>query len=143
MTEIGWGVFINCASLEEIVLPVGLRVLAGEAFRGCDSLKSIDIPDDITQIGASTFFGCESLRSVVLPRGLEYVGKSAFCCCANLDRVYYKGTKAEWRAIEIESGNNDLFNADRFYYAETLPDDFEPPFWHYEDGKATVWKKEN
>ncbi|MCM1437921.1 MAG: leucine-rich repeat domain-containing protein [Roseburia sp.] len=41
--KIGTGIFTNCASLEKVVLPATLNVLATDAFRSCHSLKEISV----------------------------------------------------------------------------------------------------
>ena len=97
------------------------------AFRDCSSLTCITIPDGVTSIGMQAFYGC------------------------SLKTVFYKGTAAQWGKISINSYNDDLTNASRYYYSEsepTLNSDgtaYNGNYWHYNTDGVTpvIWKKEN
>ena len=72
-----FGVFKNCKSLTNIVLPEGLTTIGQQSFKGCTSLKSITIPKSVTKIDAYYIDGCNALTD-----------------------IYYKGTPSEWNAIQ-------------------------------------------
>ena len=59
------------------VLALSLTAIGNYAFAYCDSLTSVTIPDSVTTIGEYAFYYCDSLTN-----------------------IYYRGTKAEWNAIE-------------------------------------------
>ena len=59
----------------------------------------------------------------------------AFSGCTALEKVYYKGTVEDWVKIKI---NSNPENAMWYYYSESKPTG-SGNYWHYVDGKPTVW----
>ena len=97
----------------------------------------LTLPISITQINGYAFYNCTSLKSVTIGNGVKSIGKYAFYGCTSLEKVYYKGTAADWEKISINN-NSDLTNATRYYYSESKPTG-SGNYWHYVDGKPTVW----
>ena len=62
--------FHKCESLQEIVIPEGVKEIGKSAFESCTSLKRVVIPGSVTNIGQNDFGGCDSIRQVVLPSWL-------------------------------------------------------------------------
>ncbi len=87
VTEIGWGVFSKCKSLESITIPDGVTCIGEYAFFGCSSLKSINIPDGVTEIRRYAFKGCSSLESINIPDGVTKIGWYAFSGCTGLRNI--------------------------------------------------------
>lgn len=87
------------------------------AFNGCGELESITIPDGVTDIDYMAFQSC-GLKSIILPDSLTSIGQSSFAWCQNLRDITYKGTKAQWNAIDKHKG--------------------EETSWNYETGNYTV-----
>lgn len=100
-----------------VVIPEGVRKIAGNAFYNNTSLTSVTIPDSVKSIGNNNdengaFEGCTRLASVTIPASVESIGVGVFEGCTNLKTVTYKGTLAEWCAM-----NNDAYC---MLYAETV-----------------------
>lgn len=111
--------FYSCRDLKEITLPANLQSLGEEAFHFCSSLKIFDLngytvlpnavfqrcgrleelkgSENITEIGENAFESCSKLK-LTLGISLKKIGKYAFLDFPN--NVTYRGTKAEWNAIE-------------------------------------------
>ena len=89
------------------------------AFRSCSGLTSITIPDNVTSIGEYAFGYCSGLTSVTIGNGVTSIGDSAFYNCSGLKTVFYKGSAEQWSKISIDSYNDYLTNAMRYYYSET------------------------
>lgn len=70
--------FMECSSLESIVLPESVTVIENSAFSGCRSLTSIDLHEGLLQIKSTAFrySGLEGL--LVIPESIEYLGWGAF-----------------------------------------------------------------
>ena len=150
VTSIGFCAFSACFSLTSISIPEGLISIDGAAFAGCSGLTSVSLPDGLTSIGQSTFYECKGLTSLSLPESLVSIGDRAFEDCSGLTRVYYKGTKAEWDEISVDSGNEALQSATIYYYSETKPPlngdgtAYDGNYWRYAADGVTpvIWKKQ-
>lgn len=65
--------FVNCTSLETVVLHEGLDTLGQSVFEGCTALKNITLPSTLKTIQNFVFNDCTSLKSIVLPASLTTV----------------------------------------------------------------------
>ena len=122
VTSIGIYAFGSCASLNSIDIPESVTSIGYGAFSRCTSLTSITIPKSITSIETYTFNNCTSLASIYIPESVNSINKEAFFECTSLSDVYYSGTKNQWNAISIDSGNDPLLNA-TIHYQSTGPED--------------------
>ena len=52
-----------------------------------------------------------SIRTVDIKEDVTFIGSDAFSGCGNLKDVYYGGSKAQWRELYIEDGNERLTRA--------------------------------
>ena len=103
-------------------------------IKGNDGYKLVDnlvIPEVVTKIGSYSFINCTSLTQIFIPKSVTSIGDNAFYKCSP-KKVYYMGTAAEWKNIEIGKSNN-LFP--RYYYSETE----QEGCWHYVDGEIVEW----
>ena len=117
VTSIGGSAFCRCSSLTSVTIPDSVTSIGVWAFDGCTSLTSVTIPDSVTSIGDCAFSGCESLTSVTIPNSVTSIDFSAFSSCTSLTDVYYTGSEAQWKAIQISYGNDALINANIHYYS--------------------------
>ncbi|WP_414429583.1 leucine-rich repeat domain-containing protein [Bullifex sp.] len=61
---IGDRVFVNCKSLESIVIPEGVKSIGEECFFDCGNLKSVVIPSSVKSIGEYSFDRCNKLTDI-------------------------------------------------------------------------------
>ncbi len=68
----------------------------------------------ITSIKAEAFKSTvyKNLINIVIPASIKSIGANAFAGCSGLKTVYYTGSKADWKKVTIESGNDYLVNAE-------------------------------
>lgn len=136
---IGKSAFYCAYSLVGISLPDGLTKIEAGAFSCCFALKQIVIPDTVKEIGAAAFSSCSELKSIVLPVSVKVVGQDAFSNCDQFENVYYFGTNKNWNVLVIDTNNEALTSAERYYYSESSPTD-NGNYWHYNEyGEITVW----
>ena len=104
--------YINGEKVVDLVIPYGITTISDYAFSGCQSLESVTISDSVKEIGW------------------------AFSGCPNLKSVYYEGSEKYW--IYNDLGNTFDNNVSVYYYTETQPTE-KGNFWHYVNGKPTIW----
>lgn len=68
----------NGWSVQEVILPSTLKVIAKKAFYKCLSLSSIVIPEGVEEIDDYAFYGCSSLLDIQLPSSLRIIGNRSF-----------------------------------------------------------------
>ncbi len=62
----------------EVVLPKGVKVVAGEAFYGHDEIETVTFPDSLQVVGEGAFEDCSGLREVVFQEGVTDIKDRAF-----------------------------------------------------------------
>ena len=76
LTAIPYQCFYNNDYLVSIVLPEGLKTIAGSAFLYTRNLSSVNIPSTVETIGGSAFLGC-ALTEFIIPDSVTLIGGSA------------------------------------------------------------------
>jgi len=71
---IGERMFIDCTSLQTLVLPTTITRIENYAFSNCALLQHIHLPNSIEHIGKTPFFFCPSLEQITLPQGVKTEG---------------------------------------------------------------------
>lgn len=94
-TEIGYGAFSRCSSLNSVSIPEGVTKIAQYAFLECTSLTSVVIPSSVTIIDNSAFSSCFALYSLVILPGVTSIGSSAFSICTSLTSVVIPNSVTE------------------------------------------------
>lgn len=91
LSNLGDGIFRECASLTEVTLPASVTAVPNFMFRGCIGLTSVSFEGEVVSIGMSAFANCGKL-SFSLPATLETLGSSAFIDCSSLKTVVIPDT---------------------------------------------------
>lgn len=84
---IGDETFLNCTGLKRVVLPTSLHFIGQKAFRQCTNLEEVVVPEGVNTIGDEVFLGCTGLKRVVLPASIGVIGQKVFRQCPNLEEV--------------------------------------------------------
>ena len=69
VTTIGLAAFCHCTSLQELVIPSSVATIDELAFHNCTSLQELVIKSSVTSIDELAFWGCNSLKSIIVPKG--------------------------------------------------------------------------
>lgn len=75
--------FKGCTALTNVTLPVGLTTVDKEAFMGCTALENIELPEGVKSIENNAFNGCTSLKTIGLPTTLQSIGNTVFINCTS------------------------------------------------------------
>ena len=105
MTIIDSSAFEGCTSLESVTfgLNSSLETINYGAFKDCTSLSTIVVPDGVNSIGSKAFNNCAALTSVSIPSSVTHIGEYAFDSCQSLVTFIFRGTQAQWDAVEKAS----------------------------------------
>ena len=110
--SIGYGAFYDCKSLTSITVPNGVVRIGERAFYNCSNLTSITIPNGIVSIGESAFYKCSNLTNVTISDSITCIDYCAFSGCTGLTEINFKGTKAQWNAVD--KGENWDFSTPQY-----------------------------
>lgn len=97
------------------LIHVKTKIIAPSSFKGCSKLTSIEITDNVTTIGTLAFSDCANLIDVIIAKNVSVIEFKAFYNSSNIQNVYYNGSSHDWSNIKIETGNEILETAHRFY----------------------------
>lgn len=86
VTSIGDYVFRDRLSLEEVLIPEGVKRIGEGAFMSCTALNAISIPNSVTEIGFQAFQG-SALSEIILPKDLKNIAANAFMNCPCLTEI--------------------------------------------------------
>ena len=78
-------------------------------------VPNVVIPDHVTGIASIKLYFCKSLTSVTIPTSVTTILERAFWECNGLTDVYYEGSEAQWKAIDIDPDNDELSKATIHY----------------------------
>lgn len=86
---------------------------ARPVFNAIAAIRSITFPDTLKEMsGLPLFYECENLETITIPAsvtGMNFnsVANCFIFNCPNLKTIIFKGTRAQWEAIEKEDVNLD------------------------------------
>ena len=138
VSEIDNAAFLGCEALEEITIPSKVSNMVSRTFEGCKSLRTVNLqqglnrvngfekcialrkivlPKGLTKVGADAFAGDTAMRCAYIPRTVVTIYENAFFNCTGLKDIYYEGSEANWKMIDIEGTQEMLVNATKHYNA--------------------------
>ncbi len=140
VTEIGKSAFYRCSELIAVNIGVNskLEIIDEEAFSGAN-FTSIYIPKGIKALDIHSI-GSYSLKTLIIAKDSQLETLDAFVTHGNVTTVYYGGSAEDWFNIGIDSWNEDILNATRYYYSETKPTE-SGNYWYYDEktNSPVIW----
>lgn len=86
VTGINRAAFMNCTTLESVIIPNSITSIGESAFESCHNLTSIIIPNSVTSIGKRTFMNCKKITSVSIA-GNATIDNSSFSGCNAITEI--------------------------------------------------------
>ena len=100
VTEMGEASLGDGDTLKTLIVSEGITTLA---FRACRSfsVEKVVLPNGIEELPMGTFVRCDKLETIVLGKGLKKFNEGAAFATTSIKTINFRGTEAEWNAIEI------------------------------------------
>lgn len=105
VTSIPATTFINCISLERVVLSDNITEIGTAAFAYCTSLREIVLGKNLQKIGTCAFMHCNDLQAIVIPKTVTSVASHAFRYWTENQTIVVKGFASEEEADKALGGN--------------------------------------
>ncbi len=98
------------SKLTSITVPDSVTAIMSFAFAQSRSLKTVILPSNLTTISGLLFYQCDQLETVSISNQVSDIGIWAFEGCSSLQKIIYRGTKAQWNNINIsaDAGLNNI-----------------------------------
>lgn len=128
--------FSECSQLVNLFIESGVQVL-GIGSLSSNNLSELILPQGLKKFGLDIFFNSKKLTKVIIPHSVEEIVFRKLIGSADHIDLYYEGSENDFSKIV----GHDLIDTKVItvhYYTETKPD-AEGNYWHYTDGKPTVW----
>ena len=84
--SIGARAFLNCTSLQKLIIPDSVVTIGVSVFEGCSLLGDVTIGNGLISIGANAF-KLTRISTIVIPASVTTIGASAFEGCSKLTRA--------------------------------------------------------
>lgn len=78
LTTMGEKEFLDCISLEELIIPEGVTTIPKEFAKNATSLKKVVLPSTITTIKEAAFRSIGNIENLVIPEGCTTIESYAF-----------------------------------------------------------------
>ena len=90
VTKIRFWAFLDCSSLNSVIIGDNVESIEYSAFEDCSSLNSVIIGDNVDSIDFYAFEDCSSLRSITIPKSVRFISHSVFSGCTSLESVIFE-----------------------------------------------------
>ena len=124
-------------NLTGVIIPKSVTTISDSAFFFCDELTQLTIPNSVTSIGDHAFAYCDNIKSVTIGNSVTTISYWAFGDWNSLKEVNYTGTPEQWKAIEIDEGNEVLYGVPMYFVR--FPD-VRDNTWYYNAVEFAVEK---
>ena len=74
--------FIGDNTIEEVIIPEGVKTIGPYAFANLTALKRVVLPSTLERIDQGAFYGCSALTTVVGLESVKFINRNAFAGCA-------------------------------------------------------------
>ncbi len=74
--------YIGDDTIEEVIIPEGVKSIGAYAFANLTALKKVTLPSTLVKIDQGAFLGCKSLTTVEGIENVKFINQAAFSGCA-------------------------------------------------------------
>lgn len=140
VTSIASAAFYDNYLITKINFADSVTRIEDEAIWMCDNITHMFLPKNLTYFGGTK--SCENLVTIVIPKSVTGIGLYAFNECNYLKKIYYTGTKEEWKKLSEDNAylniSSDIvrYNYD---YSEPILDVCSKYFNFGLDGVRIKW----
>ena len=94
------GAFVDCAALNEVIIPVVEYIGIGaftldKVYNGAPKFNEIVFPDTLKTIAYRAFYGCEGLTKIHIPDSVDTLGSYSFAFCKNAEEIHISTSVTE------------------------------------------------
>lgn len=97
----------SCKNLKKVTISEGIGILYPLTFLDCAELEEVILPESLTDMGEEPFKGCKKLKHLTIPTGTVYFdltsvpNESDFILYAKAGSVAYNFAKANWKKLVL------------------------------------------
>ncbi len=110
-------VYVTSMVIPSTIEGYPVTAIGNYTFSDCYSLEEVIIPEGVKRIGDYVFGWCHALKEVTIPLSIETIGNNAFCACYNMTDIYYAASRVEWNKIDYDFDNDYYVSDVTIHYA--------------------------
>ena len=133
--------FCTDTSLTSIEFEDGVRMIDENAFYGCVNLAEVKLSATMERIDKYAFTDCVAIQTIIIPKAMMTIESFAFRF-TELTSIYFEGSIVDWKKNIRFGAQTGLEKVNCYFFSEEQPEEVGA-WWHYEDGKPTVWTAED
>ncbi len=132
VVKIAPSAFAGNTTITAVQIPAGVSEIGAGAFAGCQKLAYISVADGNNSYRDSggILYSADAATLVCVPAGSSHasltltsqvkkIADNATEGCKNLKKIIYEGSKDNWKAVTIGTGNTSLTSAEFTYMTQT------------------------
>ena len=131
VTDISYGAFWGCSTLDEVILPSTLKTIGMHCFADCVSLKSLDVPESVTDLEVGLIAGCKSITEFEIKDTVTYIASGTFSDTgikslhipASVNYIMSLGNCPELAEITVDSNNKRYFEENNVLFEKSFIND--------------------
>lgn len=120
VTKIGEGAFYKACYIPSIIIPNSVYSIDDSAFGDCFALENIKLPNQLKTL-QSYVFSWTPIKTLTISNTLKNIEPYVFTTynTQNLTEIYFQGSEAQWKKIEIDETNNEKLQQVTIYFTTT------------------------
>lgn len=101
--------------LQSVVVAEGVTMY-GECWLDNGTVTKVTLPNGVESMGVAAFLICFELKELVIGTGLKTIEVDTFEKVHEDLTIYFRGSEADWAAVDIAERGNDLLETCKMVY---------------------------